>query len=230
MFKELLSIFRGVSPLQEISANFQTMLKLSEEMILEASNIFWQNKPSSERIAKLRQTDVRVNQLERAIRKQAATNVTISGTRNAPYNLLMMSLVKDVERLGDYAKNLAEASQLVDSQLPDDALTRELRAIRDSVETFAKEAGKVFQSSNIARAHELTVEGRSTSKRCDELLKKIACSDYGAANAVKLALGARYYKRIEAHLLNLVSSLIMPLHKLDYFDEDFLDESLKGSR
>jgi len=39
-----------------------------------------------------------------------------------------------------------------------------------------------------------------------------------------VVLAARYYKRIESHLLNILSGVVMPLHKLDYFDEDALDE------
>ena len=47
-----------------------------------------------------------------------------------------------------------------------------------------------------------------------------AKADYPAPTAVSLALGARYYKRFEGHLLNILSSVVMPLHKLDFFDED----------
>jgi hypothetical protein len=32
-------------------------------------------------------------------------------------------------------------------------------------------------------------------------------------------LGTRYYKRIGGHVLNILSSVVMPLHKLDYYDE-----------
>jgi hypothetical protein len=33
-------------------------------------------------------------------------------------------------------------------------------------------------------------------------------------------LGCRYYKRIGGHVLNILSSVVMPLHKIDYYDED----------
>jgi hypothetical protein len=37
-------------------------------------------------------------------------------------------------------------------------------------------------------------------------------------------MGARFYKRIAAHVLNVLSSVVMPLHKLDYYDEKRLAE------
>ena len=42
------------------------------------------------------------------------------------------------------------------------------------------------------------------------------------ANAV---LGTRYYKRIGGHVLNVLSSVVMPLHKVDYDDEDEIQKS-----
>jgi len=227
MFKELLSVLSGGStPLEELSAQFKQMLQLAQEMILEASRIYWDNAPAAAQIQELRKKDIQVNKLERLIRKQAATHLTVASRHDVPYALLMMSLVKDVERLGDYAKNLAEASQLVhDLPLPNDELAGELRDIRDSVENLTKEAVVVFGENDAERAKRLTTEGRTVAKRCDGLLGKLANSNYNPGNAVKLTLGARYYKRIDGHLLNLISSVIMPLHKLDYFDEDFLVES-----
>ena len=224
MWKELLSILKGGSPqISELSSQFKEMLAIAEKMVLEASKLYWDNEPAPERVQALREHDVEVNKLERAIRKKAATHLTVSARHDVPYALLMMSLVKDVERLGDYAKNLSEASQIVNTPLPDDDLTGELRDIRDSVENFAKEAANVLDDSDVQRASKLTSEGRTVAKRCDALLSKLAASDYSPGNVVKLTLGTRYYKRIDAHLLNLISSLIMPLHKLDYFDETFLD-------
>ena len=38
--------------------------------------------------------------------------------------------------------------------------------------------------------------------------------------AVARALAHRYLKRVVAHLMNLLSAVIMPLDRLDYFDED----------
>jgi phosphate uptake regulator len=41
--------------------------------------------------------------------------------------------------------------------------------------------------------------------------------------AVLYTLLARYLKRVCLHLSNIASSVVMPLHKLDYFDEKWGD-------
>ena len=40
-------------------------------------------------------------------------------------------------------------------------------------------------------------------------------------------LGTRYYKRIGGHVLNILSSVVMPLHKIDYYDEDSIPAELR---
>lgn len=224
MLKELIAVFKGTPPGQEISDNFSRMLSLAREMTLEADEVFWGRVQTPEQRKALWEKDVRVNQLERRIRQQVAQHLAMGSTVDVPYGLSMMSLVKDVERLGDYAKNLAETADLRTEPFPDDELVAELRAISGAVRELAKEAPEVFARSDKVRALELTRAGRPVRKRCDALVKRIAASTYGPSLAVTTSLAARFYKRQESHLLNLLSSLLMPLHKLDFFDEEYLDE------
>jgi phosphate uptake regulator len=133
-----------------------------------------------------------------------------------------MSLVKDVERIGDYSKNLAEALDVSGAVLPDDETTAELREIRNGVENTFETVAEVFATSDEEEAVELIRQGRDVSHRCDALINRIAKSDYDAATTVAMTLGTRFYKRIGAHLLNILSGVVMPLHKLDYYDEKVL--------
>ncbi len=227
MLKELFSIFKGDAPLQEASQDFTAMLNLALEMVQESSVSYWQQVQTPEQRTALYAKDVRVNKLERIIRKSVVAQLTGPNPTDVPFGLLMMSLVKDIERLGDYAKNLADVPTFAREPFPDDALVKELREISRTVESIAGQAGTAFENSDAETARELTVEGRSLAKRCDELVRNIARSDYTAALAVQLTLGARFYKRFDAHMLNLLSGVIMPLHKLDYFDEKLLDRSFE---
>ena len=63
-------------------------------------------------------------------------------------------------------------------------------------------------------------QGRETARRCDLLISEIGRSDYDAATTTAFILGTRYYKRIGGHVLNVLSSVVMPLDKVDYYDED----------
>jgi phosphate transport system protein len=171
----------------------------------------------------LRKRDVQINMVEREIRKQVITHLTINkDPGDVPYCLLLMSIVKDVERLGDYAKNLAQIRDDGGAPIPDDANGVELHVIRSAAEATFGVLSEVFATSDSKRAVRLIQEGRKINRRCDELVAKVARSTYDAATTTSMVLGTRYYKRIESHLLNILSGIVMPLHKLDYYDEKVL--------
>lgn len=219
MLRELMNVFRGKHPEEHATQDFNRMLELSREMILEACEVYWGREFSPEERTRLYDQDVQLNKLQRTVRKHVVEQLSGPVPANVPWGLLLMSLVKDVERIGDYAKNLTELSLWCPGPMPEDDIAGELREITRAVTSLAKEAPDVFQKSDAERARELVVEGRTLSRRCDELVRKVAGSGYSAEQAVKMAVGARFLKRVEGHLLNLLTAVIMPLHKLDYYAE-----------
>ncbi|NIM52129.1 MAG: hypothetical protein GTN78_08175 [Gemmatimonadales bacterium] len=220
MLRELLSIFRSDKPLAEMGENFARMLKLAYEQTVAAGEIYFGMQAKPEARTQVYMQDVQVNKLERKIRKQVISHLSLRGTSpSLPYCLLLMSLVKDVERLGDYAKNLSEVTELRTDPLPDDEIVAELREIRAGVEAAFAATAEVFAISDRESAVELIRQGRDVAHRCDVLVEKISRSSYDANTATALVLGTRFYKRIGGHVLNVLSSVVMPLHKLDYYDE-----------
>lgn len=225
MLKEIFQLLKGQDPDRVLLRDFERMLELAKELILQAGEVFWGRAWSPEERSSLYAKDVEINRLQRDIRRRLVARLVTSTSASNTHALVLMSLVKDVERLGDYAKNLAEVPNLVGAPMPDDELAGELREIHQAVEGCLVEVPGVLEASEVDRAKQLNAQGRNTCKRCDALIQRVARSEHRAPEAVALVLGGRYYKRIQSHLLNLLSSVIMPLHKLDYFDEDALRES-----
>jgi phosphate transport system protein len=226
MFKELLSIFRSDNAIAVMGDDFHKMLDLTHDLTVRAGSLYFDG-PNAEERTEISHRDVKVNKLERRIRKKVIAHMALaSNSQDAPYCLLLMSLVKDAERLGDYAKNLAEVYDDGGGTLPSDKNVEELQAIRAIVEETFSSVKEVFANSDVEGALGLIREGRDAMKRCDALIAKVAKSDYSAASTVSMVLGSRYYKRIQGHLLNVLSGVVMPLHKLDYFDEKVVEEIL----
>ncbi len=220
MLRELLSIFRSEKPLAAMGKNFEKMLQITYEMTLQAGGIYFGQAAAPDARTGIYKRDVEVNKLERTIRRQVIAHLSLQGNASSlPYCLLLMSTVKDVERLGDYAKNLSEVREYHPDPLPDDDILAELKEIRAGVEAAFAVTSEVFSTSDRERAIALMRQGRDLAHRCDVLIEQIARSDYTARRAVAVTLGTRFYKRIGAHVLNVLSSVVMPLDKLDYYDE-----------
>ena len=226
MLRELLGIFKTSNPLQAMGVSFARMLALTYEMTVEAGEIYFVMKASPEARTTIYEHDVHVNKLQRTIRKQVVKHLSIPGNRpDVPYSLLLVSLVKDVERIGDYAKNLSEVIDIQDGALPEGEILDELKEIRRGVEAAFQVAADVFATSNRERAIPLMQQSRDIAHRCDALVTRIGRSSYSAGQTTALVLGTRFYKRIGGHVLNVLSSVVMPLHKVDYFDEEEIPRS-----
>jgi phosphate uptake regulator len=220
MLRELISIIRSTDPLRAMHRNFMQMTQIASDMTLTAGNTYFGERDPPVERDHIYQMDVKVNQLERAVRKQVVTHLSFPGNRfDVPYCLLLMSLVKDVERIGDYAKNLSEVVDFCPLPLPEDDIKQELLAIRQDVEEVFQSMNEVLDTSDTKRALEFVRQGRDTSRRCKLLVQRIATGTCQASVTTAQVLGCRYYKRIGGHALNVLSSVIMPLHKVDYYDE-----------
>ncbi|HEX7705540.1 MAG TPA: PhoU domain-containing protein [Thermoanaerobaculia bacterium] len=223
MLRALINLFRSDDPLATIASDFTRMMRVTYDMTITAGEVYFAGEALPETRKNLYKIDIEVNRLQRSVRKRLVAHLSMPGNeRDVPHCLALMSLVKDVERLGDYAKNLSEISELHRGPLPEDEISGELREIRRVIESSFAESVEVFAEFDRERALGLVQQGRDTTRRCDVLLDEIARSDYDTSTTTALVLGSRYYKRIAAHVLNVLSAVVMPLHKLDYYDEDSL--------
>lgn len=221
MLRTLINLFRSDDPLATIGKDFERMLGVTHDMTLTAGRILFGDDAKPEARTSLYTTDVEVNRLQRSVRKRLVTHLSLPGNEiDVPHCLALMSLVKDVERLGDYAKNLAEIPEIHPEPLPVDDLTHELQEIRSGIERSYTEALGVVADFDHDRAVSLIEQGRSFTKRCEALVHRTAHSSYDAGTATAVVLAARFYKRIAGHVLNVLSAVVMPLHKLDYYDEN----------
>jgi phosphate transport system protein len=169
--------------------------------------------------AELRATDHRVNEAEREIRRELVVHASVHGGIDTPAVLVYMSIVKDIERVGDYAKNLfdvaADGGQLHD--VPD---TQQLLSLRDRVADLITQVGDAFAKRDSDQARALLYEGDSLLDLFDDRVSALVKGSDQNPHAVARALTHRYLKRIVAHLMNVLSSVVMPIDRIDYFDED----------
>jgi phosphate uptake regulator len=167
----------------------------------------------------LRSTDQKVNQLEREIRRELAVHASVFGGIHTPAVLLYMSIVKDVERVGDYTKNLLDLA--LDganfTRVPD---TGDWVELRQEISRYIVESGETFRDRDGRRARGLLTRGSQLLDVFDERVTQLVRAADPGPQAVARALAHRYLKRVVAHLMNLLSAVIMPLHSIDFFYED----------
>ncbi|MDP6605637.1 MAG: PhoU domain-containing protein [Dehalococcoidia bacterium] len=170
----------------------------------------------------LRTTDSKVNEAERAIRRELMVHASVHGTSQISAILVYMSIVKDVERIGDYAKNIFDVAAR-GGGLTGDGDRDEVIDYRDRISTMITEAASAFGNEDRAAAERLIREGDEMQDIFDARVAKLVESERPGRESVPRALMYRYFKRIVGHLMNLLSAVVMPLDLLDYFDENRAD-------
>ena len=177
---------------------------------------------SAETKAEVKDTDRGINAAQRDVRKALILHSAVTPETDLALVLTYMSVVKDAERIGDYAKNIYDLAKYgVNFDEAEDLA--ELEHYRDAVGRLMDEAAEAFASHDADRAQQLVDKADAFLDEYDAKVQAAYRSDGPASDAVARTLYYRYLKRITAHVMNLMTSLVMPIDRLDYYDEDKVD-------
>ena len=173
----------------------------------------------------LRKADRTVNKVERRIRRELVVHAGVRGAEaDVPLLLTYMSIAKDIERVGDMAKDiwdLAAAGADLGTGPDRDEVLRHA----DAISRLIDETARVFTERDAERATELLRETDALKDRHEEAMLAQLRADGPSSRAVAYALLSRYFHRIAAHLMNVLTAVVMPLDRLDYWDEDKVDRT-----
>lgn len=219
MFKDLVSFWKSRDFLKEVLDDFGRMMQDTQDMFKYVCDLLIHGIPQKDLKNNLYKIDKRVNKLERKIRIKIVEHLSLLPSNNLPFSLVLMSVVKDAERLGDYAKNLFEVWEI--NKEPVD-----LKIYKTFFNDIDKKLLKQFEMTKQAfiesdenTAKEMLDLERDLVRACDNIVVEISESSLKTKEAVCFVLIARYFKRISAHLANIGSSVVVSISNLDFFDE-----------
>ncbi len=131
----------------------------------------------------------------------------------------MVSIVIDVERIGDYTKNIAGLASMHKKRLVGGQFEKELKRIEDAIEQNFSLVINVLKSQDKKDGRGILQSEDDTAKLSDSIVKKLVSGSVKAlstSDAVALAMYARYLKRINAHLTNIASAIVNPFPRIGF--------------
>ena len=223
MFKNLRSFWKSRDFLDEVYNEFREMLEGAERMFERVRRALLQNTDEANLGQKIHDADKRINKLQKQMRRRIIEHLALQPTVDVSACLILMSVVKDGERLGDYCKNLYEVVELLNEPIEPGEYSEYFGELDgDIAALFGYTRSAVFDADEDKARLTWDVENR-IAKRCDRIVGRIAKAPLSTNRAVCFALIARHYKRIVAHLVNIATSSILPLSDIDYYDERRLE-------
>ncbi len=166
----------------------------------------------------VRRTDRQINVTEMEIRRELVVHFSVHAGGDATEMLVFMNMVKDLERIGDYNKNVFDLAEEGVSFSGADDLERIL-GFRDEISSRIALMGEILTVRDEERARAYIARSDELRREFDNLVNELVHSTEPALHAVPRALLYRFLKRITAHSMNVVTAVIMPVDRLDYYDE-----------
>ena len=221
MFKQIFNLFKSDSLYVQALEECHEMLDIDLKMFQESINVL-RNKDTSESSFDIRKADLKINEFERSVRRKVMTHLAVSGTDDLGSGLILISVVTDIERIGDYTKNIYDLSKFYTKRLNGHDLESDLSNVEEKVVSLFQNSIKAFKDQDLELARQLMKDYKeSISKQSDKITNDIISGKLSmdADTATAVAMYSRYLKRIGAHSRNLISSVVNPFERIGYREE-----------
>tara|TARA_Y100000588_G_C14133244_1_gene872646 strand:- start:77 stop:742 length:666 start_codon:yes stop_codon:yes gene_type:complete len=219
MFKQIFEIFKSNSLYEQALVECHEMLDIDLTMF-NASIASLRQSDSADIDIDIYAMDKKINEFERDVRRKVMTHLAIGGKEDIGSGLVLVSVVIDIERIGDYTKNIYDLAvnhpKKLDGGIVEDRIA-EIEKI--SVKLF-KDSIDAFKNQDINKARSLMGFYKDNiSSQCDAVTNDIITGkviELESGRAASVALYARYLKRVAAHSRNLISSVVNPFERIGY--------------
>jgi len=223
MFKTLKKYLQKESLIAQAYTETENTLKTCQEMYDETVRSLRYSDTADLKI-NIYKKDQLINKYQQEIRRKMLTHLSISSSKEISEALVLTSIVIDVERIGDFTKNIEDLAKQHPLRLQAGKFEDIVKQLEDEVRSKFESVTKAFTIYDIEAASDVMDEHRSITKQCDIILNELVNENYEGMESrdqVTLALFVRYLKRISAHLTNIVSSVVNPFEMIGFKKEDF---------
>jgi phosphate transport system protein len=218
VFKEWLHIFQKDSLMDRAYRRSSTMLDITLSMFLNAKTSL--RYTDSDRVGiDIYDRDAEVNRYQREVRRHVFKHLSVHGMERLTSGLVLVSIIINIERIGDYTKNIIELAMNHPRRLHGGKFEVDLKRVETAVEDNFIRTKSCFESADEKTALQLLKEYEWVSRICDDCLFRLVREDdksIGSSDAVSLALYFRWLKRINSHLRNISSSVVNPFDRIGF--------------
>lgn len=218
MFKKFIELLRSDDLLQQALERSLEMLRVDRTMF-EAAIRSLREQDDARIKQDIYATDQKINAYEREVRRKVFTHLAMDRGGDLHAGLALVSIVIDIERIGDYTKNIVELALHHPTRLQCGPFEDDVRRIETTVRTMFELLLEALPARDVDKAAEVMSEHWWIAKRSNgivnSLLEAEVC-DLPCREAVAVALYVRFLKRVSAHLMNIASSVVNPFDRIGF--------------
>lgn len=194
------------------------MLNITQAMFKEARESLRQRKDSEVDLG-IKETDKKVNSYEREVRRMVINHLVVIGPVDLPSGLALISIIIDIERIADYAKNMVELALDHPGKLHGGEFEERISRIEEGLGNNFIQTKKCFEEADANIALELLQKYAWVNDACDEIVSDVVKEkdkSIKPGDAAALVLYTRWLKRINSHLRNITTSVVNPFDRVGF--------------
>ena len=220
IFTEIISVWRKEDLLSEAWEKSLEMLDLSHNMFVKAVKKS-KRQESLSVLKQLKNRDKEINKYQREVRRKIITHVSLQNNINDISSIMvLMNMVVDIERIGDYSKNILDLAIYYPERLNTKILHPELHEIEQVVKSRFDKTVDAIKTEDVELASKL-IKGfkKQVTTASDRIVNNIISGELNLESGSESAatvLYARYLKRIGSHLKNITTTVINPIDSIGY--------------
>ena len=216
----LKSLINPTPAVDEARSDVLEMIHLSQEMFLFVVRAL--HEEQSEQVkARVKSKDQEVNALQNRVRSVIYRHLTLSHGKNLLPSLQLHDIAGEVERVGDYSKNIAELAEMIPSGVDWGTREKAMGEQRQYVLEMFDLAFRTVESGDRRAADRCNDLYGRVATYCDRTLERVVTASSDDSDMVErqhlaLVLMLRYNKRVAAHLNNSVTTIINPYKRIGH--------------
>ena len=220
VFKDIVKLWNADDLLSQAWDESYKMMMLSNEIFTQAIKYLREGE-NKDTIKALKKRDIEINIFQRDVRRKVVTHYAISqDIDDLPNGLVLLNMVVDVERVGDYTKNILDLALNHPNTIKSEDFSDELHHVEQEVVARFSKTLEAIRTQDVEVARSMMVSYKETlTGVSDDIVNGCISGKITLGNeskTVALALYARYLKRIGAHLKNITTILINPFEAVGY--------------
>tara|TARA_X000001036_G_C20659376_1_gene798318 strand:- start:78 stop:752 length:675 start_codon:yes stop_codon:yes gene_type:complete len=220
IIKDVVNLWKAEDLLSQAWNRSYEMMELSREIFNQAV-IYLRNGENIETLIALKKRDREINAFQQEVRRKVLTHYSVEQkTSNMVNGLILINMVVDIERIGDYSKNILDLAINFPEKIISEEISEDLHLIENEVKLrFDKTLEAIHtQDSDLAQS---LMQGykENITQKSDQIVNNIINGKLEYSSTPKTAsisLYARYLKRIGAHLKNITTTVVNPFDSIGY--------------
>ncbi|HIF20590.1 MAG TPA: hypothetical protein EYQ27_01485 [Gemmatimonadetes bacterium] len=220
MWKDIVRLFKSEGALQEAYDEAILMLRASHSMFDDSVAALHAEGTLSTDIYK---RDRKINKYERSVRRKIVTHMSVSSKPDINLGLVLTAIVIDIERIGDYTKNIVELAGALEGPFDGLELHEQVLSIESMLGKMFDDIVPALEESDEARARGIMGSHGMIAEQVEELVHSLTSGEAlsgRSGHAATTAIYLRFLKRVSAHIKNVATSVVNPYYRIGFREKE----------